>query len=214
MADIPLLDDPWAVTPDDFHAGAPAASRLAHLAHWAALAPSSHNTQPWRFVVQGEELRLFADRARALPVVDPDDRALLMSCGAALGQLRVAAAALGEALSVTLPDRGGSYHGDLLATVTALGPVAPEADGLARLAALLGRRTTRRPFVMEALPQGLALALDAAVAGEGAQLALVQGIQVQEQTLAQLYQELQAVEVIKAELERELIDSLSPVSLL
>jgi hypothetical protein len=46
------------------------------------------------------------------------------------------------------------------------------------------------------------------------QLALVQGIQVQEQTLAQLYQELQAVEVIKAELERELIDSLSPESLL
>lgn len=46
------------------------------------------------------------------------------------------------------------------------------------------------------------------------QLALVQGIQVQEQTLAQLYQELQAVEVIKAELERKLIESLSPVSLL
>ncbi len=41
------------------------------------------------------------------------------------------------------------------------------------------------------------------------QLSLVQGIQAQEQTLAQLYQELQAIEVLKAELERELIESLS-----
>ncbi|MCP9845920.1 hypothetical protein KBY86_03290 [Synechococcus sp. Lug-A] len=44
------------------------------------------------------------------------------------------------------------------------------------------------------------------------QLALVQGIQAQEQTLAQLYQELQAVEVLKVELERELIDSLCKTS--
>lgn len=46
------------------------------------------------------------------------------------------------------------------------------------------------------------------------QLALVQGIQAQEQRLTQLYQELQAVEVRKAELERELIDSLSSTPLL
>jgi hypothetical protein len=46
------------------------------------------------------------------------------------------------------------------------------------------------------------------------QLALVQGIQAQELKLTQLYQELQAVEVLKAELERELIDSLSSTPLL
>lgn len=44
------------------------------------------------------------------------------------------------------------------------------------------------------------------------QLSLVQSIQAQELTLAQLYQELQAIEVLKAELERELIESLSRTS--
>lgn len=33
----------------------------------AALAPSSHNTQPWIFRVRGRCIDLLADRTRALP---------------------------------------------------------------------------------------------------------------------------------------------------
>jgi hypothetical protein len=40
--------------------------------------------------VTGDGVELFADRTRALSVVDPDDRELTMSCGAALSQLRLA----------------------------------------------------------------------------------------------------------------------------
>jgi nitroreductase len=65
--------------------------RLRFLLGYAILAPSSHNTQPWRFRLRGPTLDLLADRRRALPVVDPEDRALVISCGAALGHLRVAA---------------------------------------------------------------------------------------------------------------------------
>lgn len=42
----------------------------------AVLAPSSHNTQPSLFHVSHSTIDLFADRDRALPVNDPNDRDL------------------------------------------------------------------------------------------------------------------------------------------
>jgi hypothetical protein len=68
----------------------------------AVLAPSSHNTQPWRYRVSESAIDLYADRARALPVNDPDDRELLISCGCALMNLRVAAASEGRDGAVEL----------------------------------------------------------------------------------------------------------------
>jgi len=49
----------------------------------AQLAPSGHNAQPWRFLIQNDTLQVRADRSRALPVTDPFDRELLITCGAA-----------------------------------------------------------------------------------------------------------------------------------
>ncbi|WP_229440580.1 hypothetical protein [Massilia sp. BSC265] len=60
------------------------------------LAPSSHNTQPWLFRMAESSIDLFADRTRALPVNDPDDRELTISCGCALMHLRIAAAMVSE----------------------------------------------------------------------------------------------------------------------
>jgi nitroreductase len=57
---------------------------VAALVGDAVRAPSSHNTQPWRFRVDGDTVALYADRGRALPENDPDDRELVISCGAAL----------------------------------------------------------------------------------------------------------------------------------
>jgi nitroreductase len=73
----------------------------------AVLAPSSHNTQPWRFRVDRDCIDLRADRTRALPVNDPFDRELVISCGAALLTLRAAAAFLGLGTQVAmLPEAG------------------------------------------------------------------------------------------------------------
>ena len=41
----------------------------------AIRAPSGHNTQPWRFQILGDRHHMSADRSRAQPVVDPEDRA-------------------------------------------------------------------------------------------------------------------------------------------
>jgi len=53
----------------------------------AVQAPSSHNSQPWRFRVREAEIELWADTSRQLHVVDPDARELTISCGAALFNL-------------------------------------------------------------------------------------------------------------------------------
>jgi hypothetical protein len=67
---------------------------LAEAAHLALHAPSVFNTQPWRWRVGADSLRLYADRDRHLGIVDPDDRLITMSCGEALHHARAAGAAI------------------------------------------------------------------------------------------------------------------------
>jgi hypothetical protein len=66
----------------------------------ATAAPSLHNAQPWRFRFRSADgvLELWADLDRAMPHTDPDNRALYLGCGAALCNLRVAAAHLASSL--------------------------------------------------------------------------------------------------------------------
>src|SRR5262245_59670541 len=83
-----------------FPARSGAAERLRFLLQWAVLAPSRHNTQPWKFEIEGDELRVYTDDSRCLPCADPDGRQLVMSCGAAMVNLRLAASHFGHATSV------------------------------------------------------------------------------------------------------------------
>ncbi|BBZ08730.1 NAD(P)H nitroreductase [Mycolicibacterium doricum] len=110
----------------------------------ACRAPSLHNSQPWRWVVEGDQLRLFLDPARLLHSADRSGREAVISCGAVLDHLRVSLAAAGWTAHIDrLPDRN---HRDHLATVT----VTPmefvtEADRR-RADAILLRRTDRLPM--------------------------------------------------------------------
>ena len=71
---------------------------------YASQAPSKYNIQPWAFEISGNSIELFCDRHGVLEVADPDDRELIMSCGAALFNLRVAAACFGyETVVVPFP---------------------------------------------------------------------------------------------------------------
>ncbi|MFN3713411.1 MAG: Acg family FMN-binding oxidoreductase [Alcanivoracaceae bacterium] len=62
---------------------------------YAVMAPSGHNTQPWRFEVSAQRIDIFPDFSRRLPVVDADDHALFISLGCALENLLIAAAQSG-----------------------------------------------------------------------------------------------------------------------
>lgn len=69
----------------------------------AGLAPSLHNSQPWRFRIRGAAIDVLADPGRRLDALDPAGRELLISVGAALFTLRLAVRREGWIPELDLP---------------------------------------------------------------------------------------------------------------
>ena len=65
------------------------------LVRYATLAPSSHNTQCWKFRLAGSAIEILPDLSRRCPAVDPDDHHLFVSLGCATENLVQAALAHG-----------------------------------------------------------------------------------------------------------------------
>ncbi|MFI5589482.1 Acg family FMN-binding oxidoreductase [Amycolatopsis sp. NPDC051758] len=116
----------------------------------AVLAPSTHNTQPWRFRCTPAGLELHADPDRALPVADTDQRELLLSCGAALFNLRTAIHALGAHPATTLLPRRGDPT--LLAVVRPFAVRKPDPRLVGLADAIPRRHTNRTPFEAAVIP--------------------------------------------------------------
>lgn len=144
MSDFDPRTTPWQIDESEFYEVDGRDAQLAFLLRYAVLAPSSHNTQPWSFAICDEGIAVRADYTRRLPLADPRDRELLMSVGAAIANLRVAAAHFGYETTVMYQARDEE---DLpVATVTFRETCSP-APELARLfPAITARRTNRQPF--------------------------------------------------------------------
>lgn len=130
---------PWTL-PDD-----PPASILEQaraLIGAAVLAPSEWNTQPWRFEVEHASVRMLTDPTRLLPRTDPDSRGLMISLGAALENLLIAARAYGLRPTVEYFPRGGA-NGVVAEVIWASGDVRRDR---ALFAAIPARRTNRREY--------------------------------------------------------------------
>lgn len=91
----------WEVDEGDFPANGSDEEKLTFLLRYAILAPSSYNSQPWRFNVSGDVIDLFADRSRWLKVADADQRELYLSLGSALENLRISADHFGYNCNIT-----------------------------------------------------------------------------------------------------------------
>lgn len=164
---------PWSISADDFPASGFASDQLEHLLGYAVLAPSTHNTQPWLFRINAMDVELFADRRRVLRVVDPDDRELIMSCGAALFNLRVAAEYFGHLYKLELlPEE---TNPDLLARFQLGLQGETSSENIMLFQAIPKRRTNREPFVDTPVPEALLGALTAAAQEEGAWFQAVEG---------------------------------------
>ena len=68
---------------------------MHELVRQAILAPSSHNTQCWRFRIAGKSISIAPDLTRRCPAVDPDDHHLFVSLGCATENMVHAALAHG-----------------------------------------------------------------------------------------------------------------------
>ena len=107
----------------------------------AVHAPSMHNTQPWRFEVQGPVIDVHLDKDRMLPAEDPAGRMVRIGLGAAAFNLRVAAAMLGhESRFAVSPDPAEPSVAARIFLSESRSPV-PELSALYRE---IGRRHTYR----------------------------------------------------------------------
>ncbi|MEU1273708.1 hypothetical protein [Streptomyces sp. NPDC005799] len=144
-----------------------------HLARAAASAPSPHNSQPWFFVEEGHDhgFELHADGGRRMVLTDPGGREMVIACGAALFNVRVAIRHLGFRPVVdVLPDPADP---DYLARVGfgAHTPVTDEEELLA--GAMFHRHTHRGPFGPEPVSEELLDALREQARAEGALLQVI-----------------------------------------
>lgn len=123
-----------------------------YLALCGSLAPSPHNTQPWKFVTGENEISVYADRDRNLGRGDADFRMMLMSIGCAVENIYIVANHLGHDARVTEVADDQFHSSGLCANITLTKQKRPSSQPL--FDSIFKRQTTRAPF------------LDSAVAGE------------------------------------------------
>ncbi|CAN7662390.1 nitroreductase family protein [Trinickia sp. LjRoot230] len=197
----------WSIDEHQLDRTASIEAKLRFALRYAVLAPSNHNTQPWRFIVGSDSVTLCADRLRALPVIDPFDRELIISCGAALFNLRVALSYFGLAYAITLfPSRADP---DVLAHLRII-------DGghcdtcLAPLFQVIHQRvTTRESFADEPVPPATQQQLLDAVEAEGADAICIANAPMRE-SLAELVAQADRIQFDDPRFRRELASWIHP----
>lgn len=171
--DSSLLNiDPRRVKESDFPATGTPADQWSFLLNYALLAPSEYNTQPWLFHVQDESVELYADYARGLPVVDPQNRELLISCGAACYNLRLAARHFGYRGPLECFVGDGQANPLARLHLGAKQSALPAEDRL--FAAIVHRQSNRTVYEARDVPPDEVHRLQESAGQEGTWLALVQ----------------------------------------
>jgi hypothetical protein len=148
----------------------------------AVQAPSVHNTQPWRFYHGEHEISIAANNERQLRLADPDGREMMISCGAALFNMRAAVRYLGFVPHTrVLPDPDLP---NLIARVTWDEQVPPIEYERKLFAEIARRRTHRGGFDAAPLPAALLDILPQEATREKATLTLVSSNPKLEQAIA------------------------------
>ena len=192
---------------EQFPASAGADEKILFLLRYAVLAPSNHNTQPWLFRLQGHELDLIADLNRSLPVTDPENRELIISCGAALNHLRVASRYFGYSSEIeACPE---PEYPALLARFSLGGPCDTYAEDLLKFGAIEKRRTHRFPFLPDPVPQSLLDILEQTARCHGIELDVFTDNDTRYQ-IAELVSEADRVQWHDKHFRRELAAWLTP----
>jgi hypothetical protein len=137
------------------------------LIRYATLAPSSHNTQCWKFRIEEHAISILPDLSRRCPAVDPDDHHLFVSLGCAAENLIQAALANGLK---------GEARWDAAAAGgirIALDPTRAVVSPLFQ--AIPERQSTRAEFDGKPLSNGELRLLEQAGTGDGVRVLLITG---------------------------------------
>ncbi|HTK59908.1 MAG TPA: hypothetical protein VL283_01750, partial [Candidatus Baltobacteraceae bacterium] len=133
----------WDLDPSLFDSLKPE-ERLAFLVRFAVLAPSGHNSQPWKFIVESGAIVAAPDMARALPHSDADHRQMYLSLGCAIENLCAAADYYGYGTELSRIDLDGAPAWRVR-VIGAPRPPAERQTGHRALAAAR-RRTNRNKY--------------------------------------------------------------------
>ncbi len=143
------------------------------LVRYATLAPSSHNTQCWKFRIEDDAITILPDLARRTPAVDPDDHHLYASLGCATENLVQAALANGLKGDVRFGlESGGGRDGDGGGAIrVALEPTNAAASPL--YLAISERQCTRAEYDGKPLSTDELRLLEQAGTGKGVRVMLL-----------------------------------------
>ena len=167
----------WQVVEYNFPRSRDEAQKLAFLLRYAVLAPSSHNTQPWKFAIGRDEIALFVNKDRWLRVADTEQRELYTSIGCALENLLIAAEHFGYRPHVTYFPEPSNLQ--LVVAVEFLANPEPAPFRPAELfEAISVRHTNHKRYEDRAISSHDLERLKAAVVEEGVSLFLTSDIEI------------------------------------
>jgi hypothetical protein len=145
---------PWEVSLQHSPSMYPIQLQLKYLLQYAILAPSTKNTQPWRFSIGENTIGIFADLTRWQPVSDSEHRELYISLGCALENLLVAAEQFSFRCEVRYFPQPS--NDELAATVTFQRSSGPLSYGAATLLhSIVARHTERGTYREERIAEEL-----------------------------------------------------------
>jgi nitroreductase len=176
MSASELSTVPWEVDAAEHPTDASIEERARFLLRYAILAPSSHNSQPWSFAVDGDTVEVYAEDSRWLDVADPDRRELYLSLGCAVENLRIAAAYFGPGTTIEYAEGSdGSDPVDGPVVSVTLDPESrPDEDDTALFEAITDRRTEHGAFEDRPVPGGTLARLRGLVRDPGVGIVLIE----------------------------------------
>lgn len=119
--------DPWKVNKKDFPANGTTKSKMRFLLNFAILAPSSLNTQPWKFKLTDNSIIVSADDSKRLQIADPTMRDFYISIGCAITNIVEAAKGLSLETNIKLNNNKSS---PLCATISVGNSIKSKEESL------------------------------------------------------------------------------------
>lgn len=166
--------DAWSISETDFPVSGSPAEKLEFCLNYAILAPSTYNNQPWYFKIENNTVSVYCDRRYALPVADPDDRQMMMSCAAALFNLRLAIRYFGYQENTQLLPNAADEN--LIARVQMVeGPSGISESEKDLFKAIVNRHHNRGAYKNTPVPADQLSILKNAAKAEGAWLYICEG---------------------------------------
>jgi hypothetical protein len=197
----------WNIRDSEFPTTGTPEEQLKFILNYAILAPSSHNTQPWLFRIDADAIYLYGDRTRNLPVADPQGRELIISCGTALFNLRIALHHFGYVGKIkTFPD---STNPDFLASIELGYPIQETTDEKLLFQAIKKRHTNRHDYQDWDVPEALLKWLQKDAIDEGATLLVVKG-QIARSSVAEIVAQGDRLQMANSDFRDELATWIRP----